>query len=162
MKNLKRALSFVLALVMVLSLLPGNFAAKAEAEEAEAKSSETYEPWAHGYRFVDILHWDPATDDYSEELVAKVPLQDRIDTYAATQANPGLIDKARLYTISSSNYRNTDTSNGPWNAGMAYDDFGYNLYKFWQYTDMTGAGGRPTEQIDEETKLFLGSFYLFL
>ena len=158
MKNLKRALSFVLALVMVLSLLPGNFAAKAEAEETEAKSSETFEPWAHGYRFVDILHWDPATDDYSEELVAKVPLQDRIDTFAATQANPGLIDKARLYTISSSNYRNTDTSNGPWNAGMAYDDFGYNLYKFWQYTDMTGAGGRPTEEIDEETKLFLGSF----
>ena len=160
MKNLKRALSFVLALVMVLSLLPGNFAAKAEAEEAEAeaKTSETYEPWAHGYRFVDILNWDPATDDYSEELVAKVPLQDRIDTYAPTQANPGLTDKARLYTIFSSNYRNTDTSNGPWNAGMAYDDFGYNLYKFWQYTDMTGAGGRPTEEIDAETKAYIGSF----
>ena len=157
MKTMKRTLAFVLALVMVLSLLPGNFASRAEAEET-AKTSDTYEPWNHGYRFVDILNWDPATDDYSEELVAKVPLQDRIGAFAATQANPDLLDQARLYTIGSANYRNTDTSNGPWNAGMAYDDFSMNLFKFWQYTDIVGAGGRPTEQIDEETKLFLGSF----
>ena len=157
MKTMKRTLAFVLALVMVLSLLPGNFASRAEAEET-AQTSDTYEPWNHGYRFVDILNWDPATDDYSEELVAKVPLQDRIGAFAATQANPDLLDQARLYTIGSANYRNTDTSNGPWNAGMAYDDFSMNLFKFWQYTDIVGAGGRPTEQIDAETKAFIGSF----
>ena len=41
---------------------------------------------------------------------------------------------------------------------MAYEDFGMNLFKFWQYTDMTGAGGRPTEEIDAETKALIGSF----
>ena len=157
MKNLKRMLSFVMVLAMVLSLLPAHVATAAE-QSGTAQASSTYEPWCHGYRFVDILHWDPATDDYSDELVAKVPLQDRIGTFAATQANPWLLDQARLYAISSSGYRNTDTSNGPWNGGMAYEDFGMNLFKFWQYTDMTGAGGRPTEEIDAETKALIGSF----
>ena len=164
MKLTKRILAMLMALAMVLSLVP---ATHAHAEETETETTETtatpessssYEPWAHGYRFVDILNWTPETDDYSEELVAKVPLQNRIATYAATQANPDLIDDAQLYVISSSNYRNTDTTNGPWNAGMAYDEFSYNLFKFWQYADYTGAGGRPTEQIDEETKNYIGSF----
>lgn len=159
MKNLKKVLSFVLVLVLVLSVMPKNVAIAAQDPTVtEAQTSSSYEPWAHGYRFVDILNWTPETDDYSEELVAKVPLQERIGTFAATQANTDLSDESRLYVISSSNYRNTDTSNGPWNAGMAYDEFGYNLFKFWQYADMTGSGGRPTSEIDEETKAYIGSF----
>ncbi len=30
---------------------------------------------------------------------------------------------------------------------MSYDEFSYNLFKFWQYADMVGAGGRPTQNI---------------
>ena len=148
-KQWMKALSFVLALVMVLSIAPVSFVSATETEETPAGSAGlTYEPWGHGYRFVDVLNWDPATDPYSDELVAEVPLQTRIDTYAATQANPELTDRAKLYAISSSNYRSTDVNEAPWNAGMAYDEFSYNLFKFWQYTDMTGAGGRPTADIE--------------
>ena len=146
-KQWMKALSFVLALVMVLSVAPVSFATEAETEPA-GSAGITYEPWGHGYRFVDVLNWDPETDPYADELVAEVPLQTRIDTYAPTQVNPELTDRAKLYAISSSNYRSTDVNEAPWNAGMAYDEFGYNLFKFWQYTDMTGAGGRPTADIE--------------
>ena len=146
-KQWMKALSFVLALVMVLSAAPVAFATEAETTPA-GSAGIAYEPWGHGYRFVDVLNWDPETDPYADELVAEVPLQTRIDTYAATQANPNLTDRAKLYAISSSNYRSTDVNEAPWNAGMAYDEFSYNLFKFWQYTDMTGAGGRPTADIE--------------
>ena len=146
-KQWMKALSFVLALVMVLSAAPVAFATEAETEPA-GSAGIAYEPWGHGYRFVDVLNWDPETDPYADELVAEVPLQTRIDTYAPTQVNPELTDRAKLYAISSSNYRSTDVNEAPWNAGMAYDDFSYNLFKFWQYTDMTGAGGRPTSDIE--------------
>ncbi len=145
-KQWMKALSFVLALVMVLSVGPVTFATEAETEPA-GSAGIAYEPWGHGYRFVDVLNWSPETDPYADELVAEVPLQERIDTYAPTQANPDLTDRAKLYAISSSNYRSTDVNEAPWNAGMAYDEFSYNLFKFWQYTDMTGAGGRPTADI---------------
>ena len=146
-KQWMKALSFVLALVMVLSAAPVAFATEAETEPT-GSAGIVYEPWGHGYRFVDVLNWDPETDPYADELVAEVPLQTRIDTYAPTQVNPYLTDRAKLYAISSSNYRSTDVNEAPWNAGMAYDDFSYNLFKFWQYTDMTGAGGRPTADIE--------------
>ena len=149
----KRLLAFLLAFVMVVSLCPTLRAAAEEAEptvpaeEGAGETSAAYEPWGHGYRFVDVLNWDPATDPYSEELVAEIPLQERNATYAATQANPELSDKAQLYAISSSNYRSTDVNEAPWNANMSYDDFSYNVFKFWQYADYTGAGGRPTAGI---------------
>ncbi len=158
MKKLNRSLALLVALVMCLSLLPANPVFATEADAPAGAASSAYEPWAHGYRFVDILNWSPETDDYAEELVAQVPLQERIGTYAATQANPGLSDEPELYAISSSNYRNTDTSNGPWNGALAYDEFGFNVFKFWQYTNYVGAGGRPTEHIDAETKNIVGNF----
>ena len=79
--------------------------------------------------------------------MASVPLQERNATFAATQANPDLSDDSKLYVISSGNYRSTDVNEAPWNAGMSYDEFSYNLFKFWQYADMVGAGGRPTQNI---------------
>lgn len=153
MKNnhLKRLLAFALAVVMLVSLCPTLSVSAADPapaeEEVQGETSTAYEPWGHGYRFVDVLNWDPATDPYSEELVASVPLQERNATYAATQSNPELTDKAQLYAISSSNYRSTDVNEAPWNAGMSYDAFSYNAFKFWQYADYTGAGGRPTSNI---------------
>ena len=67
-KQWMKALSFVLALVMVLSAAPVAFATEAEPEPA-GSAGIAYEPWGHGYRFVDVLNWDPETDPYADELV---------------------------------------------------------------------------------------------
>ncbi len=145
----KKILSWTLAGAMSLTMLPGVGAHAEEAGQPEEAgvASTTFEPWKHGYRFVDILNFDPASDPYAEEMVAKIPLQKRNDTFAATQANPDLSDDSKLYVISSGNYRSTDVAEAPWNANMSYEEFSYNLFKFWQYTDMIGAGGRPTQNI---------------
>ncbi len=111
------------------------------------EASSSFEPWGHGYRFVDILNFDPASDPYSQELVASVPLQERNATFAATQANPRperRFEAVRDLLWQLSFY---GRQRSPWNAGMSYDEFSYNLFKFWQYADMVGAGGRPTQNI---------------
>ena len=122
--------------------------AETPKSDAQAQSSSLYEPWKHGYRFVDILNWDPSTDRYAEELKAHVPLQEHNEAFAATQADPNLTQDTKLYSISTGNYRSTDVAEAPWNGGMAYDDFSFNAFKFWQYTDFIGAGGRPTSGIE--------------
>ena len=152
----KRSLSIVLALSMAASMVSstGFSAAAEEAAEtlksdAQAQSSSLYEPWKHGYRFVDILNWDPSTDRYAEELKAHVPLQEHNEAFAATQANQNLTESTRLYAISAGNYRSTGST--PWNGGMAYDDFSYNAFKFWQYTDFVGSGGRASMGMERGT-----------
>lgn len=151
----KRSLSLCLALAMGVSMVSStgfSVAAEEPAEtpksDAQAQSSSLYEPWKHGYRFVDILNWDPSTDRYAEELKAHVPLQEHNEAFAATQADPNLTQDTKLYSISTGNYRSTDVAEAPWNGGMAYDDFSFNAFKFWQYTDFIGAGGRPTSGIE--------------
>lgn len=121
-----------------------------------AVMSMEYEPWAHGYRFVDIRNWDAETDEYAAQIRARVPLQERNEAFAATQANPDLTMDAQVYNVSMGNYRSTGGDSGPWNGGQYYDDFSYNLYKFWQYTDYIGCGGRPTAGFDEETSAEIG------
>lgn len=115
--NMKRLLAFVLAAVMLVSLCPtlGLTAAAAEPgeEEAQGETSNSYEPWKHGYRFVDVLNWSPETDNYSEELRAQVPLQERNEPFAATQANPNLKSDALVYNVAMGNYRSTDTAEAP-------------------------------------------------
>ncbi len=153
--NVKRLLAFVLAAVMLVSVCPtlGVCAAAASsgAEEAQGETSNSYEPWKHGYRLVDVLNWSPETDNYGEELRARVPLQERNEPFTATQANPNLKSEAQVYNVAMGNYRSTDTAEAPWNGGQYYDEFSYNLFKFWQYTDYIGAGGRPTVGFDAKT-----------
>jgi len=139
-------LALLCAAVMVLSLCPHSTALAAD----EGTASENYEPWKHGYRLVDVLNWSPETDPYAQELRARVPLQERNEPFAATQANPDLACDALVYNVAMGNYRSTDTAEAPWNGGQYYDDFSYNLFKFWQYTDFIGAGGRPTSGFDSK------------
>lgn len=153
--HLKRLLAWILALVMVVSVGSGFSVSAAgtdgDAETIQGETSDTYEPWKHGYRFVDLLNWDPETDNYADELQAQVPLQERNEPFAATQANPNLKSEALVYNVAMGNYRSTDTAEAPWNGNQYYDEFSYNLFKFWQYTDFIGSGGRPTTGFDSET-----------
>lgn len=56
MKKQKRFLAMLVALAMCLSLLPAGVVRAEQAEGASGDASSVYEPWAHGYRFVDILN----------------------------------------------------------------------------------------------------------
>ncbi len=157
--KMKKGISIGLVLSMGISLLPavsvyaaGNDNASGEIQETPGESSKTYEPWKHGYRFVDVLNWEASTDPYAEEMRAEVPLQKRNESFAATQVNPNLNPATELYAISSGNYRSTDVSEAPWHGNMSYDEFSYNAFKFWQYTDYVGAGGRPTSGIERGSK----------
>ena len=152
----KRGLSLALAMAMGVSMVSstGFSAVAAPAagnsdSQAQGEASTLYEPWRHGYRFVDVLNWEPGQDDYSEEMRSYVPLQEYNEAFTATQANPNLTENTSLYAISAGNYRSTDVSEAPWNGNMAYDDFSYNAFKFWQYTDYIGAGGRPTSGVEK-------------
>lgn len=153
--RIHRLLSLSLALAMTASLPAFHpvhaSAAGTEQAKQQGQTSRTYEPWKHGYRLVDVLNWSPETDPYAAELRARVPLQERNDAFAATQANPNLKSEALVYNVAMGNYRSTDTAEAPWNGGQYYDDFSYNLFKFWQYTDFIGAGGRPTSGFDSVT-----------
>lgn len=115
------------------------------------ENHSSYQPTSHGYRFVDVLNWTPESDAYSNELRARVPLQERNAVFAATQANPNLRSDAQVLNTAMGNYRATDTLDGPWCGAQYYDDFSYNLFQFWQYTDFVGSGGRPTPGFDAET-----------
>ena len=156
MRNWKRrAISSGLALVLGLTSTMGSLGPVAFAEdtapEDKGQASSLYEPWKHGYRLNDVLHFDPATDPFADQLRARVPLQERNEAFTATQANPNLESNAMVFNVASGNYRSTDVSNAPWHGNLYYDEFALNTYKFWQYTDLIGAGGRPTSGIDRGT-----------
>ena len=75
----KRAAAGLLSAAMCASMLPmmRTQAKAAETQAAntqESKSSTLYEPWKHGYRFIDLLNFDPETDPYAKEMRASVPL----------------------------------------------------------------------------------------
>ncbi|MCL2747210.1 MAG: Ig-like domain-containing protein [Oscillospiraceae bacterium] len=145
----KKSLSTILLLAMVLALVSSALPIQdAQAAGGAVAGSKSFEPWSHGYRFVDILTWDPETDIYQDEMIGYVPLQERIDPLQATQAHPNLHSKAQLLNISVGNYRSTDTERGPFNGNHYYDEFPYQVYKFWQYTDMIGSGGKPGPDMD--------------
>ena len=69
-KQWMKALSFVLALVMVLSVAPVTFATEAEAEPA-GSAGITYEPWH--IRYVGTEHSLPMRDQnlVLEEYIAR-------------------------------------------------------------------------------------------
>ena len=68
--HLKRLLSFVLVIAMVLSLCPTiAFAGDTLPYRGESALGDN-EPTSHGYRAEDLLSWDPATDPDAELLRA--------------------------------------------------------------------------------------------
>ena len=62
-KRIRRFTALFLALVLGSSAFSGMSLPAAanttddNATSAQAESSSSYEPWAHGYRFVDILNF---------------------------------------------------------------------------------------------------------
>lgn len=97
----------------------------------EATKGEN-QPFQHGYRVLEIENWSPESDPYAELLRAHVPLQERIDSFAPTQANPNLNPETSLTNL------NGDYGNYFFDSTSYTNEFSQYAYNFWQYTDYYG------------------------
>ncbi|MFF2449862.1 FIMAH domain-containing protein [Neobacillus sp. NPDC058068] len=87
------------------------------------------QPTQHGYTANDIIEWDPKIDKYAEMLRAKVPLQERNEAFAATQANPELSPKTQMFNLAG------DYGNSFMDSTAYTNKFGEYTFPYWQYTD---------------------------
>ncbi len=102
------------------------------------------QPYQHGYRGEDLLSWTPESDPYSELLRARVPLQNRNEAFAATQAHPNLSSEPQYFTLTG------DYGNAFFDSYPYTNEFSQHLFNFWQYVDYYASWhGMPTEEVPE-------------
>ena len=124
---LKRLGSFLMAAVLVLSTFIGAIPhADADSWPNDTASAE---PTFAGYRVKDIENWSPETDPYAEFVRASVPLQNRNEAFAATQAKPNLTTDAQVMNMTG------DYGNNFFGSTMYTNEFSEDVMTFWQYTD---------------------------
>ena len=131
-KNLKRAGCFVLSSVLAMSSLFTGMTAMAGpmSEEflgdgARAKA----QPHFSGYRVLQMKNWSEETDPYADMMRARVPLQERNEAFAATQANPELASDAEVMLMQG------DYGNSGFNSTLYNNRFSEHCLNFWQYVD---------------------------
>ena len=123
----KRMGSLLLAAAMVLSVFAGlTPMAGADSWPNETASAE---PTFAGYRVKDIENWSPETDPYAEFVRASVPLQNRNEAFAATQAKPYLTTDSQIMNMTG------DYGNNFFGSTMYTNEFSEDVMTFWQYTD---------------------------
>ena len=128
-KNGKRIVSAVLALAITASTITTTvYAGDTYPYVGEAAKGEN-QPYQHGYRVEDIIDWSPETDPYAELLKAEVPLQNRNEAFAATQANPSLSADPQYLTLTG------DYGNSFFNSYSYTNEFSTHVFNFWQYVD---------------------------
>lgn len=88
------------------------------------------QPSYHGYRKQDLLDWSPKTDEYSDFMRAKIPLQKRNEAFNATQANPLLDQEVASLSLAG------DYGNEFFSPTIYNDKFAQNVFNFWQYEDI--------------------------
>ncbi len=143
----KRIGSGILALALTATMYVGSSASVFAGDtlpyiDHSAKGEN--QPYSHGWRGEDLLDWSPETDPYAEYMRAQIPLQNRNEAFAATQAHPDLSSEVQLFNLSA-------------DYGIAFFDsypytnqFSQHIYNFWQYTDYYGSWhGLPTEEVPE-------------
>lgn len=141
----RRNLAFAAALVMTLSTFSTSvFAGDAMPPQGNAVFGYN-QPNTHGYRVVDLENWSPETDLYAESLRAHVPLQERNEAFAATQANPNLNPETEFFNLTG-DYDNYFFGSTPYN-----NEFSNYLFNFWQYSDYYGGWhGATTPDVPED------------
>ncbi|MEK5238895.1 hypothetical protein NST99_24700 [Paenibacillus sp. FSL L8-0470] len=148
-KKLKKLTSAVVGAALLVTLLPQTALAgdtwPFKNESAHGKN----QPSVHGYTSNQIADWSPETDPYAALLRSRVPLQQRIAPFAATQANPKLNPKVQMITVAG-DYGNAFIENAPYTNKFAQYHFNY-----WQYIDYysywhgTATAYTPPEYYDE-------------
>ncbi len=137
------------------ALVLGVAALSAQAADSIAPGGEaalgSAQPRFSGYRLQEIRDWSPETDPYSTFLRAAVPLQERIDLLAATQADPTLDGKAEVMLMQG------DYGNAFFDTPMANNDFANHTLNYWQYVDYfspwhgAATASTPSALYDPET-----------
>jgi len=146
----KRRLALITACVLTLSTFPHHvFAGDSMPPTGDATFGKN-QPMTHGYRAVDIESWSPETDPNSERLRAYVPLQERNNAFAATQANPKLNPETEFFNLIG-DYDFYFLGATPYN-----NEFSNYLFNFWQYTDYYG-GWHGTATADVPPSLYAPS-----
>lgn len=126
----KQVFAFVLACLLVVQGAPGLFVSASDSLpwKDSAKQGEN-EPTVRGYTAQQIIDWSPEQQPYAELLRSHVPLQTRIASFAATQANPSLSADVQMFSVMG-DYGNSFVDN------PAYTNkFGVYTFNFWQYLD---------------------------
>lgn len=149
----KRKFNKVLLLVFMFFLLTQSRVIPVRAGdtwpfEGESSHGEN-QPSVHGYTSGHILDWSPETDPYAEMLRSFVPLQQRIEPLAATQANSNLNPDVQVFNLAG-DYGNAFIENAPYTNKFAQYHF-----NFWQYIDYysywhgTATAYTPSEYYDD-------------
>ena len=90
MKN-KNSLKTIITSTLIAAMMVSNAPALLAADSKPpigAQEIGSIQPRFSGYRVADIENWSPETDPYAKSLRASIPLQNRNEAFAATQANP--------------------------------------------------------------------------
>ena len=144
MKKGRRALAITLALTLAASMVPTVFAEDSMPLEGQGAKG-AHQPNNHGYRPIDVANFSEDTDNYAQYTKAMVPLQERNEAFAGTQANPMLSPKTQMAWVSG------DYGNSKFESYQTNDNFGNYLFNFWQYTDVYAPWhGMPTAEYPEE------------
>ena len=100
------------------------------------------QPYNHGYTGLDLLHWSPEADVYSQYLRSRVPLQERIDANAATQRDSDLPADTQMLNLAG------DYGNAFFESFHDNNVFSQYLFNYWQYTDFYATWhGQPTQDV---------------
>jgi len=147
-KVLTKTLAGVLSASMVIGGMALDNSIKVYAGDTlpyQGKSARgVNQPYQHGYRGEDLLSWSYKTDPYAELLRARVPLQNRNEAFAATQAHPNLSTAPEYFTLTG------DYGNAFFDSYPYTNEFSQHLFNFWQYVDYYGSWhGMPTEEVPQ-------------
>lgn len=148
-KAFSKATSAVLAAALLLTAFP-LYARAGDTWPFQGESAHgENQPSVHGYTSAHVMNWSPETDPGAELLRSHVPLQTRIDPFAATQANPNLSPDVKMINVAG-DYGNAFIENAPYTNKFAQYHF-----NFWQYIDYysywhgTATAYTPPEYYDE-------------
>ncbi|WP_194434162.1 endo-beta-N-acetylglucosaminidase [Paenibacillus segetis] len=148
-KSFPKLTAIVLVVVMVASGLPLTVHAGDTWPFKEESAHGQNQPNVHGYTSGQIMDWTPESDPDAEKLRSHVPLQKRIDSFAATQANPNLSPDVQMTNVSG-DYGNAFIENAAYtNKFVQYH------FNFWQYIDYyspwhgTATAYTPAEYYDD-------------
>ncbi|KWX78531.1 hypothetical protein AMQ84_09230 [Paenibacillus riograndensis] len=148
-KSLPKLTSALLAAALLVSGLPLTVYAGDTWPFKGDSAPGANQPNVHGYTSSHIANWSPQTDPDAEPLRSRVPLQERIAPFAATQANPALSPQTRMMNVAG-DYGNAFIENAPYTNKFAQYHF-----NFWQYIDYysywhgTATAYTPPEYYDE-------------